>query len=1011
LHSRFGVFFFPALILYLVLCAKNVLAFDAKEPLDVSFTNEQCTLELDDSPRAKGLFIYRIMCSAKEVGLLLPQELQRAREINDRLNCLPKDKALTDGVLKFLNGFDLQACRQKSNNLPYAVMRFQSSGRSWVADGPPAIIPSVIVLANLPSLTQKERQQVIARLPEIWRGPVPLLSGLELHQIKTMLRDARSANQRGDYELAENLHRELLALQTQTMGGENIAVAETLMDLALNVSNLGRFEEAEALFKRAEPMISAQSSAELRARMKGYRCLDAANKGDFPTALAYAKDAVKTWRFMLEDSPKNGGDTALQGWGGRSQNRLTAELTYALHLEAAMLLRNEDGQQAYERAGEAMRLASKVNDFPPDWKAELLMTLGESAMAMNRMAAAEQYFRVAQQIREDLYGPTLPSIKTLVTLGRAFHMEGIDTSAVSAYREAFTRLLNSTGVKSDFLSAVELNDFVAAAFNLISRPGLTQTQKVQILEEVFYTFQMSRSGVADKTIVQSAIALSVSDTQLGKELKKVMDQDRLLLSKRADLADQNMLSDDERDPSVEKKLLSEIQSLEANLKNARDEINLKFPAYSTLATPKPLNIRGMQSLLNPGEALVSFMLGRKESYAILIKKSGLDVIRIPLSESAIKDSVQTLRKGLQPQAGGLGEFEVDEAFDLYKNLIDPFKTNLKDVDHLIINATGALASLPFSVLITKDDPDAGHEITVKTAWLSRSFAISHIPSIQSFAALRKRADQKTAPRAFFGIGNPRLDGSKSKSIGALDQLAGNCKSDAPMPAQMIRALAPLPDTNKEIQSIAKLLDPDTLHPWLLGADATETGVRKMALDQYRILYFATHGLLPGELKCQAEPALVLTPPATTPASKSEDGLLQASEVATLKINADLVVLSACNTAGGGNKLGGEALSGLAESFFYAGARGLVVSHWQVPSEPTARLMTGMFSRVGTQFSTTSAKALSAAQYALSTDEKTAHPYFWAAFTIVGDGGKVIGNGAEDSLASAIFEPAVVTKQN
>jgi len=873
-------------------------------------------------------------------------------------------------------------------------MRFQSSGMSWVADGPPAIIPSVIVLANLPSLTAKERQQVIARLPELWRGPVPLLNGVQLHQIRTMLRDARSANQRGDYELAENLHRELLALQTQTLGVDHTAIAETLMDHGLNVSNLGRFEEAEALFKRAEPMIAAQSSAELRARMKGYRCLDAANKADFPTALAYARDAVKTWRFMLEDSPRNGGDSVLQNLNGRTQNRLNAELTYALHLEAAMLLRNEDGQGAYERAGEAMRLASKLNDFPPDWRAELLMTLGESAMAMNRMAAAEQYFRVAQQIREDLYGPTLPSIKTLVTLGRAFHMEGIDTSAVNAYREAFTRLLKSTGVKSDFLSASELHDFVAAAFNLISRPEIPQSQKIQILEEVFYTFQMSRSGVADKTIVQSALALSVSDTDLGKDLKKIMDQDRLLLSKRADLADQNMLTDEERDPKIEKLLLDQIQDLESKLRAAREELNTKFPAYATLATPKALNLRGMQNALYPGEALVSYMLGRKESYAILIKKSALDLIKIPLGELAIRESVQNLRKGLQPQAGGLGEFDLDEAFDLYKTLLDPFKPKLKDVDHLIVNGTGPLASLPFSVLITKEDPDAGREITVKTAWLSRSYAISHIPSIQSFITLRKRADIKPAPEAFYGIGNPKLEGSKNKTVGALDQLAGNCRSDAPMPAQMIRALAPLPDTAKEIQSIAKLLAPDVKQPWLLGADATEMAVRKLPLDQYRVLYFATHGLLPGELKCQSEPALVLSPPKVTPQLKSDDGLLQASEVATLKINADLVVLSACNTASGGGKFGGEALSGLAEAFFYSGAKGLVVSHWQVPSEPTARLMTSMFSRVGTELSTTSAKALSAAQYSISTDEKTAHPYFWAAFAIVGDGGKIISNSTD-----------------
>jgi CHAT domain-containing protein len=203
---------------------------------------------------------------------------------------------------------------------------------------------------------------------------------------------------------------------------------------------------------------------------------------------------------------------------------------------------------------------------------------------------------------------------------------------------------------------------------------------------------------------------------------------------------------------------------------------------------------------------------------------------------------------------------------------------------------------------------------------------------------------------------------------------------------MVRALAALPDTGKEIQAIGKMLSPKDPKPWRLGIEAIEEQIRRLPLDQYRILYFATHGLLPGELKCQTEPALVLTPPAITPRDKSSDGLLQASEISTLKLNADLVVLSACNTAGGNGRFGGEALSGLAEAFFYAGARGLVVSHWQVPSESTALLMTAMFSKIGPDFSVGPAKALSEAQQFISKQKGKEHPYFWAAFTVIGDGG-------------------------
>ena len=143
-------------------------------------------------------------------------------------------------------------------------------------------------------------------------------------------------------------------------------------------------------------------------------------------------------------------------------------------------------------------------------------------------------------------------------------------------------------------------------------------------------------------------------------------------------------------------------------------------------------------------------------------------------------------------------------------------------------------------------------------------------------------------------------------------------------------------------------------------------------------------MLPGELKCQTEPALVLTPP-SSPVSRANDGLLEASEIASLRLNADLVVLSACNTAGSAGKFGGDALSGLAESFFYAGARSLVESHWQVSSKATADLMSGMFEALGPDLTGGAARSLQTSQLKLIKQEKTAHPLFWAAFVIVGDG--------------------------
>ena len=236
------------------------------------------------------------------------------------------------------------------------------------------------------------------------------------------------------------------------------------------------------------------------------------------------------------------------------------------------------------------------------------------------------------------------------------------------------------------------------------------------------------------------------------------------------------------------------------------------------------------------------------------------------------------------------------------------------------------------------------------------------------------------------FGDPDLQGNKAEQSNAalLHKATSGCRPAGPIDGRVLRSLSSLPETSVEINSIAEILGKSATTVFLRG-QATEKQFRAQNLLDYRILYFATHGLLPGELKCQNEPGLVLTPESEQAESKNTDGLLEASEISALKLNADLVVLSACNTAGGGGKLGGEALSGLAESFFFAGARSLLVSHWQVPSGATAQLMSTLFTELGPELRGGASRALMAAQKKLIAKKETAHPFFWAAFVVIGDG--------------------------
>jgi CHAT domain-containing protein len=206
----------------------------------------------------------------------------------------------------------------------------------------------------------------------------------------------------------------------------------------------------------------------------------------------------------------------------------------------------------------------------------------------------------------------------------------------------------------------------------------------------------------------------------------------------------------------------------------------------------------------------------------------------------------------------------------------------------------------------------------------------------------------------------------------------------------VRRLVPLPETAQELCEVGRSFGGRNT-AILLGTSATETAIKRLSssgkLAQHRVLHFATHGLVTGELKYLAEPALVLSPPQI--ATEEDDGLLTASEIAGLKLDADWVILSACNTAAG-EQGDAQALSGLARAFFYAGARSLLVSHWPIYSDAAVKLTTTAFAEMRTQAGDTPigpAEALRRAMLALIDrgSAREAHPAIWAPFVVVGDG--------------------------
>jgi len=433
---------------------------------------------------------------------------------------------------------------------------------------------------------------------------------------------------------------------------------------------------------------------------------------------------------------------------------------------------------------------------------------------------------------------------------------------------------------------------------------------------------------------------------------------------------------------------------------ARKDIAAAFPQYVALSDPNPLTTAEVRTLLKPDEALMVVLAGSEKSFVWAVSRERAAWAEIDAGANVLSERVARLRAGLDPLAQQDAEgaaasepalkegFDLAGAHDLYNLIVAPVGGVIAGKRHLIAVPTGPLTSLPLQVLVTRPPaPASSPADALRTAhWLIKAHALSVLPSVQSLRALRGLAVAGAAVQPFFGIGNPVLQGADPGP----DRRGAKRPARADNPARFYRAgvadiravreLAELPETADELRAVAKVLGapPTAL---MLREQASETRVKNTALNGYRVIQFATHGLVAGDLSGLAEPALVLTPPDAP--TETDDGLLTASEIAALKLNADWVVLSACNTAAGAGQ-GADALSGLARAFFYAGARALLVSHWAVYSDAAVALTTRTFAALAKDRSIGRAEAFRRTMVELI--EQGQPPSYWAPFIIVGEAG-------------------------
>jgi CHAT domain-containing protein/tetratricopeptide (TPR) repeat protein len=487
-------------------------------------------------------------------------------------------------------------------------------------------------------------------------------------------------------------------------------------------------------------------------------------------------------------------------------------------------------------------------------------------------------------------------------------------------------------------------------------------------------------------------------------------------------------------------------AIRSRVQEIDQKLETEFPTYASLVSPKPLDVGEVQRLLHDGEALIEFMDTSEwnpmpdETFIWVVTKTDSHWVRSELGTPALMQEVAALRCGLDYEGAWKDAhcsdllkiaytradhdvfrkplpFDLARAHSLYKGLFGRIEDLIRD-KRLLIVPSGPLTQLPFQVLVTEPPRDALPNSAAEyrgVSWLARKHPIAVLPAVSSLKALRELAKDSQASEPYIGFGDPLLDGEPTKfpEDAARAKLAREKRCDPTLPQRVaslhglrggmrgalgsnggiadvadIRTWAPLPETADELCDVARDLGIDPKTHLYLGAAATETKIKQLSKDgtlaKYRIIHFATHGAVAGQLSSASEPGLLLTPP--DKASEVDDGYLSASEIAGLKLDADWVILSACNTASGDAK-GAEALSGLARAFFYAGDRSLVVSHWEVASESTVKLITKAIDELKRNPEIGRAQALQRSMLSMMTTGRDyeAHPAFWAPFVLVGEG--------------------------
>ncbi|WP_430428576.1 CHAT domain-containing protein [Parasphingorhabdus sp.] len=801
--------------------------------------------------------------------------------------------------------------------------------------------------------------------------------------------------------------------ETLLSRGETNAVrsAEFLANQGLQQSNLGSFPGAEELFDEAEKSVEPDDGVTQRL-IRNFRAIHYINQKQPDQALStLAKPVAVLTEGSVDGDVGNGviAERLSRQINGANEKLkiLGAVGTGLSDEEIAIIL---DGQASQIR-GSALRLQGKYEEAAPALLSAIEMLgsvregrvnsiawlmmearyeLGLIAEIQGDQVQASRAFEEAQLFAEQTY-PQSPSLLTAkARLAAYFSRQNRTDEALALFEEI---VQESEEIPS---AAASMKDLLAPYFQLLGNRLAAEKSAGPKLYNAAQLLQ--RPGVAQTQAVL-ARELSEGDDEAAALFRLTVSRTRAIARTAADIARLSALPELSE---VGQTTLAEAQDSLKNLQQEQTALQSRlgdFAQYRVLTSSR-LELEDMQKLLRPGEGYYKISMVEEQAYAQLILPDDLRSVRLSASVSELSAMVADLRDSIVVYENGAPvtyPFDVAKARELYLVLFGELEDEISKIDHLIYEPDGALLQLPPTLLITEQKPvddylerildiDADAFDFTGIDWLGRDKLVSIAVSQRAFADIRNIAPAR-AKKQYLGLG----------------------QNAQPMPAMMSasqstasgqdRCAWPISTWRNPIASDELYLAQERLG--VQGSDViVEEGFSDSALLQrddlsdYQIVHFATHGLVTAPRpQCPARPALL-----TSFGDSGSDGLLSFKEIFDLRLDADLVILSACDTAGlatvaasreaGISSGGNYALDGLVRAFVGAGARSVLASHWPVPDDfdATKTLISGIFS-VGESLPV--GKSLSQTQHKMMDDPLTSHPFYWAAFILVGDGSKVV----------------------